>query len=53
MARKSKPTGKEVARKAKSAKFLSENSTTVKKGDKGIKATPANLRHVTKQELEQ
>ena len=53
MARKDKPTGKEVAQKAKSAKFLSENSTTVKKGDKRIKATPANLRHVTEQELEQ
>lgn len=53
MARKDKPTGKEVAQKAKSAKFHPENSTTVKKGGKQIKATPANLRHVTEQELEQ
>jgi hypothetical protein len=53
MARKDKPRGKEIAEKAKSAKFLSEHSTTVKKDGKQITATPVNLRHVTEQELEQ
>jgi hypothetical protein len=31
---KDKPSGDEVAKKAKAAKFSSENSTTVKKGGK-------------------
>lgn len=53
MAHKEKPNGNEIARKAKTAKFFSEHSTTVKKDGKQIKATPADLRHITEQELEQ
>ena len=53
MARKDKPTGKEIAKKAKSTKFASGNSATATKGGKRVTATPADLSHVKGEELEQ
>lgn len=53
MARKDKPSGNEVAQKAKSTKFFSEHSTTAKKEGKRVKVIPADLRHVKEEELEQ
>jgi len=44
--RKDKPTGEEIANKAKAAKFDSANSTAGEKIGKKVKLTPAKLDHV-------
>ncbi len=48
-ARKEKPTGKEIADKAKAAKLDNANATVGEKGAKKIKLTPADLSQVKSQ----
>lgn len=48
MARKEKPTGQEIAKKAKKAKLEPKRALQAKRYGKRVKFTPANLDHVAK-----